>query len=498
MNALVIAETNIIGSLLMMTTMWIFIPITFTIGAIGLYILWCLKRYFYPQWDPKEPPRASFNWPIFGVVFKLLWNWNRLLELDVMTHDKHGDTISFSISPNVNIISTCNPENVSFVLKNIDIFEKGPIMIDLFRPFLGYGIFAVNGELWNFQRKKALHMFKPKKLAEMDNIFKAHLVTLCDKLDKAVENNEIVDLQNLYMRFTMDSIGEIAFGMNLNTIESPNHEFSTAFDWLQAETDKRGLLPLRKYVTFWRYAKELARVNKFVFKLIAEKREQQKSNNDFLSNLMGMVDKDGKKFEDQFLRDVILNFLIAGRDTTAILLSWMTFMLYENRDVELILLNELKSNSDMEYREVSYLRAVIDETLRLFPSVPKNFKRATKDGVFPDGYSFKKGQEIKISAYTVHRRKEIWGDDALDFNPKRWLDKDFRATLYDGKYFPFHGGPRKCLGRNMARREAALVMGTLLQRYEFRPVVSQTITYNTGLTMSMANGYRVKVYNRFT
>jgi fatty acid omega-hydroxylase len=499
MNGLIIAETNVIGSFLMLSGMAFLVPLGCTIFILGIYAIWCLKRYFWPQWDPKEPPRASFNWPLFGVVFKLLWNWNRLLELDVETHDKHGPTISFSISPNVNVISTRDPENVAYVLKNVDLFQKGKTMVSLFRPFLGYGIFAVNGDLWQFQRKKAIHMFKPRRLAQMEPIFEAHLEILRRQLDQAVTDGSPVNLQDLYMRFTMDSIGEIAFGMDLNTLEKPEQEFCRAFDWLQEETDRRGLNPLRKYLTFWKYRQALETVDRFVYGLIEKKRESKsEQQDDFLSNMMAMTDDDGNPLSDRFLRDIVLNFMIAGRDTTAILLTWMTYMLYTHRDVELKLLNEWKTNPYVEARNLRYTNAVIRETLRLFPSVPVNFKEAQLDGELPSGHQFSKGQEIKISAYTVHRCVEIWGPDAREFNPDRWLDKTARnISQHAGRYFPFHGGPRKCLGNRMAQREAAIVLSNLLPDYEFRPVVGQEIVYKKGLTMPMRHGYWVKVYHRF-
>lgn len=486
------------GSVLMLITMTVMIPITVTGILLSLYVVWCIKRYFYPQYDKEQPPYGSFNWPIIGVMFRLIWNRDHLLDMDVESHDRYGHTISFDVI-HVSGISTCHPDNIVHVVKNIDDFPKGRTMIKLFRPFLGHGIFAVNGALWHFQRKKASRMFRKSKLVEMKLVFDRNLDKLSAILDQAVESRTLLDLQDLYMRFTMDSIGEIALGMNLNSLDEPKQEFCNAFDWLQVETDRRGMDPLRKYFTFWRYRKALNVVDKFVYELIAQKRlSKTDQDTDFISMLMDMKDDNNNPLSDRFLRDIVLNFMIAGRDTTSILLTWMSYMLYEHRDVELKLLDELRRDPASAYEDLPYLRAVIDETLRLYPPVPVNFKQAQKDGCFPAGnYKYRRGQEIQFSAYTVHRNEEFWGPDAREFKPERWLQENFRQNLRPGQYIPFHYGPRKCLGFNMARIEAAIVMGSLLARYEFRPQINQQVSYKKGLTMPMKDGYWVRVYHRF-
>ena len=161
------------------------------------------------------------------------------------------------------------------------------------------------------------------------------------------------------------------------------------------------------------------------------------------------------------IRSELLNILLAGRDTTASLLSNVWFELSNRPDVwrrlqrEVDLLDgELPTFEKL--RDMRYLRAVLNESLRLYPVVPENDREAEADTVLPvgggeDGKSsvfVKKGQLVHWSLYTMHRRKDLYGDDAEVFRPGRWLDEGGKKGLRVGwEYLPFNGGPRICIGR---------------------------------------------------
>ena len=144
--------------------------------------------------------------------------------------------------------------------------------------------------------------------------------------------NAVVDMQDLFYRFTLDAVGRIAFGKPLGCLQMERVEFADAFDKAQFITEKRFLLP------FWRaqwccpWERELRKcvrtLNEFAAELIAERRREPMEDIakrlDLLSMFMCAVDPTGKPInpDDEALRDVVMNFLIAGRDTTANLLTW--------------------------------------------------------------------------------------------------------------------------------------------------------------------------------
>lgn len=161
------------------------------------------------------------------------------------------------------------------------------------------------------------------------------------------------------------------------------------------------------------------------------------------------------------IRSELLNILLAGRDTTASLLSTVWFELSKRPDVWNQLRREVdsldgESPTFEKLKDMKYLRAVLNESLRLYPVVPENDRQAEVDTVLPigggeDGKSpvfVKKGQRVHWSLYTMHRRKDLYGEDAEDFKPERWLDEGERKGLRVGwEYLPFNGGPRICIGR---------------------------------------------------
>ena len=166
------------------------------------------------------------------------------------------------------------------------------------------------------------------------------------------------------------------------------------------------------------------------------------------------------------IRSELLNILLAGRDTTASLLSNVWFELSKNprlwsRVQAEISSASFNSSSDLptyeQLKELKYLRAVLNESLRLHPVVPENGRQAERDTVLPsggggDGKSpvlVRKGELVGYSLYTMHRRKDLFGEDAEEFRPERWINgEDGEKGLRVGwEYLPFNGGPRICIGR---------------------------------------------------
>ena len=164
------------------------------------------------------------------------------------------------------------------------------------------------------------------------------------------------------------------------------------------------------------------------------------------------------------IRSELLNILFAGRDTTASFLSNLWFELSKRPDVCATLRREVGSTfrngerpeSFEQLKNMRYLRAVLNESLRLYPIIPNNNRTALEDTILPlgggeDGQSpcfVPKGRVVGFDIYTMHRRKDLYGEDADVFKPERWLDSEDKKGLRPGwAYLPFNGGPRNCIGR---------------------------------------------------
>lgn len=181
------------------------------------------------------------------------------------------------------------------------------------------------------------------------------------------------------------------------------------------------------------------------------------------------------------IRSELLNILLAGRDTTASLLSNVVWELARQPEIMERLRTEITEIAGTDIDEVptyqqikdmKYLRAIINESQRLYPIVPSNSRQALADtmlprGGGPDGSApifVPKGAYVAYHSWSTHRSPAIYGDDAHVFRPERWLEPGFRPGW---AYLPFSGGPRVCIGQNFALTEAMFVVVRLVQTFAF-------------------------------
>jgi cytochrome P450 len=179
------------------------------------------------------------------------------------------------------------------------------------------------------------------------------------------------------------------------------------------------------------------------------------------------------------LRDNLLNILLAGRDTTSSTLGWTFYLLAHNttvfhklRQIILQQFGTYASPRNLDFTSIkscTYLQHVLNESLRLYPPIPANERFAIRDTTLPTGGGptgtspiyVRKGQSVAYFVGAMHRRKDLWGDNANDFCPDRWIG---RKPKWD--YLPFSGGPRICLGQQQALTLAGFTIIRLLQRFD--------------------------------
>jgi len=189
--------------------------------------------------------------------------------------------------------------------------------------------------------------------------------------------------------------------------------------------------------------------------------------NDMLPNL-----QTGKDAKFQYLSDIVLSFVLAGRDTTAAALSWTLFELSRKPEIQRKLQEELDEAlpdkadptfDDVYGAKMPYLNGVLYEALRLYPPLPSDSKTAMVDDVLPDGTPIMKGTRLVFFIYGMGRDPKIWGDDVLEFKPERWIP----FKIPTGGIWPvFQLGPRRCIGENMAIMEAKIVLVMLMHRFK--------------------------------
>ncbi|KAL6177898.1 hypothetical protein ACLB2K_049419 [Fragaria x ananassa] len=221
----------------------------------------------------------------------------------------------------------------------------------------------------------------------------------------------------------------------------------------------------------------IATVHNFADDIIRSRMENNshEQHEDLLSRFIGNDNNNSP----EFLRDIIISMILAGRDTTSSALSWFFWILSSRPNVQHNILNELetirarngKSIGDTygfdELRDMHYLQAAIMEAMRLYPPVPVDTKACLNDDVMPDGTVLKKGWFVTYHAYAMGRMETIWGKDCNEYVPERWIGEDGTCQQESAfKYPVFHAGPRTCLGKDLAFIQMKSIAASVIERFE--------------------------------
>eukprot|EP01124_Arcella_intermedia_P020055 TRINITY_DN2747_c0_g1_i1.p1 TRINITY_DN2747_c0_g1~~TRINITY_DN2747_c0_g1_i1.p1 ORF type:complete len:496 (-),score=135.39 TRINITY_DN2747_c0_g1_i1:24-1511(-) len=471
-------------------------------AALALSALYLKYRDNRPD---KTIPYAHYDFPIFGnmlfTIYQIITKeegMGSLLE-DIRKYGKfwfHLPTVGVQLF-------FSDPPTIKMVLEDLETFNMSPVRRDIMYEVLGNGIFLSNGESWAHQRNLAKPIFSVSSRQEMFDVYHKCAKNLVAILNEEVKNKTTIELQQLFKRFTLDTFCEIGFGCTINSLKKPI-EFSTTFDWLLKEVDDRLIFPWRKVFFAATWKEHIDKIEQFITGIIEErKREGWKGKGDFLSVLLEMEEKkEITGVTPKFLRDQVINFTIAGRDTTAVLLSATFYYLALHPDVDQKVrreIEEIVGNEEVTMqhtKELKYLQNVLNESLRLFPpAVPFNSRITTRPVVLPNGARLPQGTQVVYSPYCVHRLKEYWGEDAEQFVPERWEKPDILKHPY--QYVPFQKGPRICLGMNMAHEEAKACISILYQNgFKFELVAPKGPMMYTGVAIMLSKeGILMNVQN---
>ncbi|OMO82151.1 Cytochrome P450 [Corchorus capsularis] len=397
-------------------------------------------------------------------------------------------------------------------------FPKGKQFSLILGDFLGRGIFNVDGDSWKFQKKMAsLELGKlPIKTYAFEIInseINDRLIPLLESVISSEKQGKVLDLQDVFKRFSFDSICRFSFGLDPRCLELslPMSKFATAFDVASKLSAERAMAPSP---LVWKIKrglnlgseKKLREAIKIIHILAKEVIWQRKKmgflshNNDLLSRFMSTVD------DETYLRDIIVSFLLAGRDTVASGLTSLFRLLARNPKVVFLILEEadrvIGKNKELtsfeQIEKLHYLQAVVFESMRLFPPIQFDSKFCLEDDRLPDGSFLKKGTRVTYHPYAMGRMEEIWGPDCLEFKPERWLKNDGVFSPENPfKYPVFQAGFRVCLGKEMALVEMKSVAVSVLRRFQVELVAPhRTPRFSPGLTATFSGGLPVLVRER--
>ncbi|GLU05822.1 hypothetical protein SLE2022_229000 [Rubroshorea leprosula] len=500
------------------------------LSAIAAYVVWFrfIKRSLCG-------PRV---WPLVGSLPGLIKNSSRMHDWIADNLRSCGGTyqtcvcaVPFLVRKQGLVTVTCDPRNLEHILKGrFENYPKGPNWQAVFHDLLGNGIFNSDGDTWLFQRKTAALEFTTRTLRQAMArwVSRAIKQRFCPILDAAQSGSKSVDLQDLLLRLTFDNICGLAFGKDPETLSPvlPENGFAAAFDRATEASLHRMILPeviwkLKKWLRLGMegtLSRSLEHIDEYLSEIIRTRKLELVSkeqggtpHDDLLSRFM----RKRGSYSDEFLKHVALNFILAGRDTSSVALSWFFWLVSQNPRVEEKIVSEICTvlmetrgsevskwvEEPLVFEEVDrliYLKAALSETLRLYPSVPEDSKHVVSDDVLPSGTVVPAGSNVTYSIYSVGRMKFLWGDDCLEFKPERWLSEQGKTfevkDLY--RFVAFNAGPRTCLGKDLAYLQMKSIAAAVLLRHRLTVVPGHRVEQKMSLTLFMKYGLLMNVQPR--
>ncbi|KAJ7159959.1 cytochrome P450 monooxygenase CYP63 [Mycena crocata] len=424
-------------------------------------------------------------------------------------------------------IITMDQQHSKFVLSTgFGHFWRGHSQKERMETFLGQGIFNRDDEMWKMHRNVARPFFARERISDFD-IFEKYTRRTLNLVSALATSGQACEAQDIFSRLTLDAASEFLFGTDLKTLEGslpvagrtemgPKGSatddswgaFAKAFEMAQQTITARGrigyLWPL--FELFKDKNEDNATViqqwlDPLVERAVEDKRTAEKAgicspvaDKTFLQHLADSTD------DPILIRDQLLSVLLASRDTTACLLTFVTYFMAIYPEVAKKLREEVLEHCGLHgaptyenIKNMKYMRAVINEVLRLYPPVPLNVResRAEACTLPPSDGSYHSddsrpfympgGTTIMYLPLLMQRNPALWGADADVFDPERWLQPDRIAQFVSNPtmYAPFSAGPRICLGQNYAYNEASYFLVRLLQDFntftlapEFQPAGS--------------------------
>ncbi len=446
----------------------------------------------------RKPPAGPRGYPILGVLPMLRRDTLGFLQ---RTAREFGDLVPLPILMSTAFLLN-HPSHVEHVLQtNYRNYRKAP-MIDRLKPLFGEGLVTAQGEFWAKQRQLIQPAFHRKKIEAlvpvMVDVSRTHLDQWSSALGKGAEFNLSDDIANL----TLETVLRTMFTAGLG---SARKEASQALVLANEVITKRvwnltnvsSYFPTRKNR---RFSAAVAMLHGIVERAIADRRLQDSFGDDLLGILLtaALGEKD-EWMNEELLRDEVITLMLAGYESTATMLTWAIFFLWQHPHY----LERMRSEIDDVLRGVApspdnlgrleFSRRVIQEVGRLRPSIWWFARTAIADDVI-GGQSIKAGTTVFISQYLLHRLPEIWQDPER-FDPDRFLPSEVMKRSKFA-YLPFGAGPRTCIGSGFAMMEMQIILSLIYQRFDVDITSSADPEYGNFLSLRPNEDFRARIRPR--
>ncbi|MGW0841966.1 cytochrome P450 [Streptomyces sp. NPDC002787] len=386
------------------------------------------------------------------------------------------------------------------------------------RPLAGDGLFtAYNHEPnWQLAHDVLAPGFSREAMAGYHPMMLDVAERLMDHWDRAGVAGDTVDVPGDMTKLTLETIARTGFGHDFGSFErSRPHPFVAAMVGTLSYAQRRNVVPDPLAPLLLRSASrqnqaDMAYLNETVDAVVRARRSADRGGSgdggagdgDLLDRMLETAHPEtGERLSAENVRRQVITFLVAGHETTSGALSFALHYLAQHPD----LAARARAEVDQVWRDtvrpgyeqvakLRYVRRVLDEALRLWPTAPAFSREAREDTVLGGVHPMRRGAWALVLTAMLQRDPEVWGADAERFDPDRFDAAAVRARP-PHTFKPFGTGARACIGRQFALHEATLVLGLLLRRYEVRPEPAYRLRVAERLTL-MPDGLRLNVERR--
>jgi cytochrome P450 len=405
---------------------------------------------------------------------------------------------------------TCNdPELVDLVLKKrpMDFPKSERIRVGL-KPLLGESVFISNGDLWAHQRRIIDPSFEGGRLRHVFPSMWDSGVAAVERLTP-LANGEPLEMEAHTSHVAMDVIFRTLFSMPIeNEIAMAAFETFRAHQQAQPVANITAALPLPKWLPRYhsRKTRETAKtIRGLVGQLVAARMAQIKAGtapDDLATKILTTVDPEtGQGFNHEEMVDQVAIFFLAGHETSAAALAWALYLLalYPEWQEKLALEAQQAFDPDKIYfstlSKLRHSRAVFRESMRLYPPVPLFVREAACPEQFR-GRKVKKGSQVIISPWHLHRHEHLW-ERPDEFDPARFDTPNGKECLRKA-YIPFSAGARVCPGSAFAMAEGPLLLSMLVRAFRFETVPDKPPMPVAHLTVRSRDGIFLRLTPRQT
>jgi cytochrome P450 len=423
---------------------------------------------------PPQPPRAPDD---IGFLTRMrmmgdnaIATWTQRAYEDDVIQGRFFGRSSF-------ILNT--PDTIKHVLvDNYENYTRTPTGFRLLRPMLGQGLLIAEGRAWKHQRRTLAPAFTPRAVS----MLVPHMIDVTNETVAALKGKmrQPVDLREVMQHMTLEIAGRTMFSFGMERHGATLRNFVMEYGERLARPRLLDIaLPLWfKTPQDFRRARFRKRWTAFVAMLMAERRAAGKNEGAPPRDLFDLMEaardpETGKAFTDEQLGDEVATMILAGHETTAITLFWSLYLLaLDSPTQDGVAADVRRADGAPEVERLTFTRAVIDETMRLYPPAFMIARAAYAPDTVA-GLKVKTSDVILIAPWLLHRHEKLWQEPNA-FVPRRFMAPNPPPERF--AYLPFGAGPRICIGAHFALTEATLALAKLIGAFRIELIDKAPVT----------------------